>query len=385
MRIRVGLKCGEADADYLFSDANSEKALEMMKGPIGTAVINEEYTEQENIGVRTAYCDEDTQRKYLKLLSERLIDYDYDLKVFEGGRTEQLLEKIPESFFADDKFVHVEVGSLIKVADPLTVCFDRKNKHNTLICGSGEKMNRNLLRLYTLSILRNINAKVYWFDGEELLGEEDEFFRKECTGFGERYLPADTRGDIIQIINSVYDTYKERKKTQFTEQIFIIIKDLQFCDIVKTMLKGENIDESDYIDSDPSEEIPDSDMETEEDEFDFGMDLDLDSSELNVSEKLLKLIDDGAAYGIHFIVSSMEFQTVKECMYFGEGTLSKFPERYVFSLSDNDADTLIDGVSVQSLRSNIVYYTDSIKNTFQMKPYVFPENEVLKKYLERVL
>ena len=385
MRIRVGLKCGEADADYLFSDANSEKALEMMKGPIGTAVINEEYTEQENIGVRTAYCDEDTQRKYLKLLSERLIDYDYDLKVFEGGRTEQLLEKIPESFFADDKFVHVEVGSLIKVADPLTVCFDRKNKHNTLICGSGEKMNRNLLRLYTLSILRNINAKVYWFDGEELLGEADKFFRKEFTGFGERYLPADTRGDIIQSINSVYDTYKERKKTQFTEQIFIIIKDLQFCDIVKTMLKGENIDESDYIDSDPSEEIPDSDMETEEDEFDFGMDLDLDSSELNVSEKLLKLIDDGAAYGIHFIVSSMEFQTVKECMYFGEGTLSKFPERYVFSLSDNDADTLIDGVSVQSLRSNIVYYTDSIKNTFQMKPYVFPENEVLKKYLERVL
>ena len=105
---------------------------------------------------------------------------------------------------------------------------------------------------------------------------------------------------------------------------------------------------------------------------------------MNVSEKLLKLIDDGSAYGIHFIVSSIEYQTVKECMYFGEGTLNKFPERYVFALSDNDADSLIDGVSVQSLRDNIVYYTDSIKNTFQMKPYVFPANEILDEYLGKV-
>lgn len=383
MRIRVGLKCGEADANYLFSDVNSDKALEMMKGPIGTAVINEEYTEQENISLRAAYCDPDTQKKYLKIISDRLTEYEYDLKVFEGGRTEMLLDKIPDRFFSDDKFVHVEVGSLIKVADPLKVCFDRKNKHNTLICGASEKMNQNILKLYTLSILRNVNSKIYWFDGEELLGEADEEFRNQLLRFGGRCSTAYTRGDIIQSINSVYDIYKERKKAQFTEQIFIIIKDLQFCDIMKTMLKGESIDESDYIDSDSSDNISDGLLETEDDEFDFGMEL--DSSELNVSEKVLKLVDDGSAYGIHFIVSSMEFQTVKECMYFGEGILSKFPERYVFSLSDNDADTLIDGVSVQSLRNNIVYYTDSIKNTFQMKPYVFPEPGVLRKYLEKVL
>ena len=40
MRIRIGLKCGEDDARYLFSDQNDTKALAMMKGPIGTAVMN---------------------------------------------------------------------------------------------------------------------------------------------------------------------------------------------------------------------------------------------------------------------------------------------------------------------------------------------------------
>lgn len=381
MRIRVGLKCGEADASYLFSDANSDKALEMMKGPIGTAVINEEYTEQDNIGVRAAYCDDDTQLRYLQIIADRMAEYPYDLKVFEGGRTEQLLDKMGDNFLSNDKFVRVQVGSLIKVADPLSVCFDRKNKHNTLICGASARMNQNILRLYTLSILRNVNAKLYWFDGEVLLGESDEAFERLMFKFEDRFNLAATRGDMIQTINSLYDIYKERKKAQFTEQLFVVIKDLQFVDIIKTMLKGENIDEADYIDSDVVDTT--DDLESDTDEFDFGMDF--GSSDLNVSEKLLKLIDDGSSYGIHFIVSSMEFQTVKECMYFGEGTLNKFPERYVFALSDNDADSLIDGVSVQSLRDNIVYYTDSIKNTFQMKPYVFPKNEVLEMYLNRTL
>ena len=43
MRIRIGMKCGEWDANYLFTDRNDAKALEMMKGPIGTAVMNPEY------------------------------------------------------------------------------------------------------------------------------------------------------------------------------------------------------------------------------------------------------------------------------------------------------------------------------------------------------
>lgn len=99
------------------------------------------------------------------------------------------------------------------------------------------------------------------------------------------------------------------------------------------MLKGEPIDEAAYLDDTPVQDAID-------DSFDFG--LGMDTSLPNVSDKLLKLIDDGTAYGIHFIVSSLEFQSVKESMYFGENVLAKFPERYVFSLNDNDSEALIE-------------------------------------------
>lgn len=64
-------------------------------------------------------------------------------------------------------------------------------------------------------------------------------------------------------------------------------------------------------------------------------------------------------------------------MYYGKNVLSKFPEKFVFSLNDADADALIPGVSVAALTGNTVYYTDSVKDTCQVKPYVFPEIEDL--------
>lgn len=77
----------------------------------------------------------------------------------------------------------------------------------------------------------------------------------------------------------------------------------------------------------------------------------------NASEKLQKLIADGAAYGIHFIICSSDYQTVKESMHFGMNILNKFRERIVFALSDSDAFNLIDNVNVSTLHDNTVYYT----------------------------
>ncbi len=84
------------------------------------------------------------------------------------------------------------------------------------------------------------------------------------------------------------------------------------------------------------------------------------------------MIEDGSGFGIHFVVTSLEYQSVRECMYYGENILTKFPERIIFSLGSNDADNLIENVSVAGLRDNTVYFTDGVKNTFQMKPYITP-------------
>lgn len=370
MRIRIGMKCGEWDANYLFTDRNDAKALEMMKGPIGTAVMNPEYTEEANIGFRAAYCDDATQERYLSMIAEQFANYPCELQTFEGNRTTELLKTNSGANGSNnDDAVTVEVGNLIKVAPPLRITFDRRRKHNTLVCGTNERMSENILNMFAFFVLKNTKASMYCFDGERLLGPSnaDRVYAAFARMSG-KFRIAESRGNIIEYVNEIYDLYSERKKHGGGDSVFVFIKNLQYLDLIKSMFKGDMIDESEYLDN-----VPQS-----EDAFDFGSDV----SSLGVSEKMLKIIDDGTAYGIHIVVSSLEYQSVKESMYFGENILAKFPERFVFSLNDSDTESLIEGVSVTSLRDNTVYYTDSVKNTFQLKPYVFPDVDDLNTYIE---
>lgn len=375
MRIRVGLKCGEDDARYLFTDTNDLKALELMKGPLGTAVINEEFTEQDCVGFRVAYCGSQKQEEYLKLVEDRFNNSICNTQVFEGRREIAFLDKFKSmNLSSDSNIPEAEIGALIKVADPLRIKFDRRRKHNTIICGANDNMIENIFNIYTYSLVFNQNTDVYCIDGEALLGEGiNEYCNQFDVNFN-NYHFIDNRGDIIQCINRLYDEYQERRKNTSSKTIIVTIKNLQFNDLLKNMLKGDLIDEDEYTDN--SNDIDN----TEVDPFDFG----IGNSGKNVTEKLLKLIDDGGAYGIHFIVTSSEYQTIKECMFYGENSISKFPERLIFSLNDMDADSLIENVSVTSLQDNIIVYSDSVKNTFQVKPYVFPKCLMFEEYIKGV-
>jgi hypothetical protein len=178
--------------------------------------------------------------------------------------------------------------------------------------------------------------------------------------------------EIISFINDIYSVYSERKKDNELKQTFIVIKNMQFLDIIKKMLKGESVDESEFINNNSGSTSQFAD---------FGV----SDISLSVTDKLLKLIDDGSNYGIFFVISSLEYQSVKENMYYGENILSKFPERIIFSLNNNDADHLIDGVSVSGLRDNTIYYSDEIKSAFQFKPYIMPSVDELKKYIDNLI
>ncbi|MBQ3330166.1 MAG: DNA translocase FtsK [Ruminococcus sp.] len=387
MRIRIGLKCGENDARYLFSDENDAKALTMMKGPIGTAVMNLDYTEQSNIGFRAAYCDEKTQREYLDLISKTFEDMPSSLQTFEGGRTTGLLDYFRRSGInaTSSLPVQIHLGTLIKVAPPFAVTIDKKKKHNMLICGTNETMANTVANDYIISAVLNTNSTVYCIDGDKMVGDDiSSAFYSTLKGITSRFKVAEDRSDIISFINEIYTDYLIRKKHNGDKVIFVVIKNLQFLDIVKTMFKGEFIDESEYLDASMTEEAVEDTANPFASVTDFFDNRDADDHS-NVSEKVLKLIADGSGFGIHFVVSSLEYQTVRECMYYGENILTKFPERVIFSLGANDADNLIENVSVSGLRDNTVYFTDGVKNTFQMKPYVNPTNEELEQFFSDML
>lgn len=386
MRIRIGLKCSDNDARYMFSDANEAKALSMMKGPIGTAVMNLDYMEQANVGMRAVYCDDKTQEKYLKIISERFADSPYQLQVFEGGRTTKLLD-----YFRAEKIsrtartpVQIHMGELIKVAPPLALEIDKKKKHNLLICGSNEEMARMVADDYMICAVLNENAQVYCMDGDTMVGEDTSgdiyrLLEKHCPNFH----VARGGADVIVFLRKLYEKYLERKKQNNGDTIFVVIKNLQFFDLVQMMLKGERFDESEYVDDEPEAAQADA---AEMAANPFAAVLNMSSArktgkEISTGEKLVKMIADGSGLGINFVVSSLEYQTVHDTMFGMEKILSRFPERIIFSLGDNDAFRLIESVSISALRDNTVFYTDGVKNTFQMKPFITPSASALEEFL----
>jgi len=379
MRVRIGLKCGEDDVRYLFSDRNDTKALEMMKGAIGTAVMNLEYMESNNIGFRTAYCNKEAQAQYLNQIAEKFADIPTTTQIFEGNRTVMLIDYLMESNvgFSAENVIKIPMGTLIKVAPPFIAQFDRRRRHNMLICGANENMSENLTNMLMFSALLNTNTEVICMDGESLMGESVSASIYGCFAeFSTRFKMANSRAEIVSFVNDLYSTYTERKKSGELKQSLVIVKNMQFLDIVKKMFRGETVDESEFgISSNSSNDSGDGG-------FDFGASDDYSYSSMSVTEKLLQLIDDGSSYGIFFVVSSLEYQSVKENMYYGENILAKFPERIVYALSNNDADNLIDGVAVSGLRDNTVYFTDGIKAAFQYKPYVMPNAGDLRNFME---
>lgn len=231
MRIRIGLKCGENDARYLFGDQNDQKALAMMKGPIGTAVLNQDYTEQANVGFRVAYCDDETQKYYLDLISKTYANRPSTLQTFEGNRTINLLEYFAEANIGvtSELPVHIHMGTLIKVAPPFAICIDKKKKHNLLICGANEKMANTISNNYMISALLNRNATVYCIDGDKLIGDDSSanYYSAlaECSA---QFKVAQDRADIIHFINEIYQNYQSWKKQNSDDVIFVVIKIFNF-------------------------------------------------------------------------------------------------------------------------------------------------------------
>ena len=400
MRIRIGLKCSEADSRYLFGDENCAKVLEMMKGETGTAVMSSDYTEDGVTGFRVAYSKPD-QEEFLEIIADSMTDYPVNTQVFEGKRTEKLTDslKAQDASMYEGMPLHIHYGIPIKVAPPYIVKMTKKPKNNLLICcGANPKMANMVSNNYMVSALMNQKTDVYCMDGNILL--EDDYERDiyevmdSCTG---RFKMAEDRGDIIRMIDQLYDRYKEQRKKGKAEQaIVVVLKNLEFLDIVCDMLKGDRVLREDYLDEiDNIADASASELSDVEKAF-GGNDLfgflptpngsSQTSAKPDLGDELLELLDRGAAYGIYFVVSTLDYQTVRETMVMGrnyEDTLKKFPNRIICGLQDNDAQALIPDVTLSGMENNTVYYTDGLRQKFQLKPFIAPGAEELEKLLTK--
>lgn len=57
----------------------------------------------------------------------------------------------------------------------------------------------------------------------------------------------------------------------------------------------------------------------------------------------------------------------------------------MFALGENDAFNLIENVAISSLRDNTVFFTDGVRNTFQVKPFQMMGAQSLDAFLARIM
>lgn len=398
MRIRVGLKCSDADSRYLFGDENSEKALDMMKGPTGTAVMSTDYTNGGLTGFRGAYCKPE-QDMYLHMIEEKMKLYPANCQVFEGKRTEKLTDslKAQDAAVYEKLPLYIHYGIPIKVAPPYIVKMTKKPRNNLLICcGAKPGMANRVANDYMISALMNQKTDVYCMDGNLLLEEDGEQEAYEVMASAtDRFHMAENRGDIIRMIDEMYEMYIDiRKKGKTEKAVVAVLKNLEYLDIVRDMLMGEAVRRSDYLEEAETVQEPEDGLS--EVEKAFGDDLfnflptedtatDTSSQKMQVGDELIELLDRGSAYGIYFAVSALDYQTIRETMIMGgnydKEILKKFPNRIIYALNDTDAQALIPDASLGKMTDNTVYYTDGLQQKFQLKPFVSPDADELRELL----
>lgn len=370
MRIRIGLKCGEEDANYIFGDMNARDALMKMKGAIGTAVYNPEYTEAGNSGFRIAYCSESEQKQLLSSVAKTCKGkYLPMLKVFEGKRVPDYPTTLIESYKNNTGTdIAIDIGEPIKIDSPVQLVFNKKKNNNLLVVGSDTGLMAQIISSIIVGASSFPNTLLHYMDGNAFFDEEVDSHINSCLALNPNTKIIITRKDCLLCIESLYGEFKNRKKSNSTstERNIVIINGFQYIDVLSMMLKGEFINRDDYIEADYSTAINEADEGGLD--FSFGN----SSDAIDYPSAIKELIELGYAYGMYFVITCNEYQTVKDVLHYGSGLLSKLTNRIVFAIGDKDSDDLIDGVHVSNMNNITAVFTDGIKRTLQFKPYAFP-------------
>lgn len=376
MRIRVGLKCGEEDANYIFGDINARDALMKMKGAIGTAVYNPEFTEAGNSGFRVAYCSENEQKSLLMAIRAACNDkFTANIKVFEGKRVPQFPLSLINTYRQNDTpEIVLEIGEPIRIDNPVKILFNKKKNNNLLVVGSNMNMMSQIISNIVLGASLTANTSTYFIDGNAFFDEPVDSYIEQLSNVQTNIKTISTRKDCLLCIEELYDEFKKRRKSISNSNIryVVVINGLQYIDILLMVLKGDYVKRDDYIETNFS-----ASSKFDDGGLNFGFD---DNSEMiEYSSALKELIELGYAYGIYFVITSNEYQTVREVLHYGAGLMNKLTNRIVFAISDKDSDELIDGIQVSGMNNVTAVYTDGIKRTMQFKPYSIPKVSDIKR------
>lgn len=380
VHVRIGLKGSEAEADLLFGGEKGKIAFQKYSEEKGTGAYVEDDTTGTPVGIRCAYCPDTLQAELLKDIREQYTDREFNMRIFSGDYVPNIA-KTEELHKATDSDQILLLGEPIMIAPNLKIDLRSKRRNNLLITGTDTNMMNQLVKLISFSIQHffSDSSILYYIDGEILSGGT---INQELIPYLQQnnIVVAKEETDIFEIIEKCYISFNElrcAKQSPNINKTLIYINNIQWIELVKSIIERKRI--TSYNTSKMQDDIdisiehledpfsPLSSVIVKDDKHVNGTVIPNKKKENpNVSEMFYDLLENGYLYGYHIIISSVEYQAIKEAFY-EIGPL--FTHRIVFGLNDRDADKLIPDVSVQGLPKNILVYSNGLNVTCQFKPF----------------
>lgn len=391
MRIRIGLKFDDKEAKRLFGEHDAD-AMRKMRGAIGTAVYNKDFTECENAVFRTAYCDDATKRACLKEIAAATADREYEeMKVFEGSR----VPDYPTEKAEVRSGIAIPIGEPIKVDAPLVLNLSRKKTAGIAVIGTRSDMMKQVAALILLGALRGDNVKVHYADGDILVEETPDALTLELLK--EREEDAEilsTRADIVRCVDKLYELYRKRRKgeDESSESHVLFVNHTQNVDIVKMMLKGDRVNRDDYVTkAEPVEEKADA---SEKDEFEIMRAMMERRRGRGASEGEMpplsacfeELAENGFGFGVYIVVTFDDPAAAVDAL--GHASIassmsSKFPNKIVFGVGDDQCGKIVTDLSSSPTNDVVAVYTNSVAASRQFKPYKLPDREKMIELIKK--
>ena len=413
MGIRVGMRCPDSDARYLFGLDNEERSMEMMKGPIGTSVMMSNVIHNKLIGLRVAYCDPDTQSQLLSKIHAQYEGQGYpETIIFEGGRTTPLVGHLQHERIglSDDPDVTLHLGSQIKIAPPVQLELNPDENHNLMMIGFDESKENNLMTEILLSACLNDTASVWCIDGDSLRRRprhrNNQELYKTLAAFSPRFHTVSSDTEVLDVVDQLYDIcFGGGSKVSQTEEgaCVVVLRNTETSDLLMDMLSGMPIDESMYrepmeaavmaadntsgsstadqlLGAFDDDDDPFASLMSSMDQMHSGSSGGRNAFGKNPSEKLVRMIQAGYNNDVYFVISTGDFNRIKDKMQMS-GLWNNMKEWILFNLRDMDVQMLGIDISVEKMDEYTVLYSGN-QGEFKLKPFTAPNAEELQYYLK---
>jgi hypothetical protein len=395
MNIRIGLKGSENEARLLFGDKNEATAFSKYGNTEkGTGAYSEDYTTNEPIGFRSAYCAGDLQKELLDKISLFYSQTPTTTRIFEQDSVPSLLScsgycnPDPNESLCS---VPIYLGEPIMLDKEMKIDVNRLQNNGLLIVGSDEgSMATKIIDLYILNSVKSKHRKlnkcleksVFFIDGSRIVNNNPSESTQLIIRKNAEHIEAiDTNQDVIKHVEDLYGIFESRSRKANAceyDSIHVVIKNIQWIEALNYMFKGRDLSsfstKPDLVKDDLFDMSPPhpNDLSSQMRLLQHDLKLPNNTNEKTISykSKLISIIENGYLYGINFVISCPDYLSIKDTL---NEVLPKFKNRIIFELNERDADKLIPNVSINGIPKNIAIYTNGIDKTFQFKPYDYSE------------